>query len=315
MTAEDRIRAVSKFGFSERHATFLVTVMRHAGVCVPRQYARLAGTAYGQLVNAFFDKLVHDGFAIRCDCVHNRARVYHLRHRPLYRAIGEGDSRFRRPVPAARVMERLMLLDGVLEGSVQHLAWLVSEDEKAAFFSTVVPSFPREELPHATIRNGTSGRVRFFPDLLPIGVETSGRVVFPYVAVKPPDDEFRAFVQRHGDLLRALPGWTVRVLVPRHLPTLGVAYEDVFRDELAWAISSRSVAELKWYFQQRRLGDERARAFADPRFWQAQRIFQMSRYPRSMPSSHLRSARLSPEEQGVSRVSSFASPISIFPPW
>jgi hypothetical protein len=55
---EDRVRAVAEFGFSKRQARFLVTVMLHAGVCVPRQYARFAGIAYGHKVNRFFDKLV-----------------------------------------------------------------------------------------------------------------------------------------------------------------------------------------------------------------------------------------------------------------
>jgi hypothetical protein len=32
--------------FTERQARFLVTVMLHAGVCVPRQYASFAGVAY-----------------------------------------------------------------------------------------------------------------------------------------------------------------------------------------------------------------------------------------------------------------------------
>jgi hypothetical protein len=47
MNFDERVQAVAKFGFTERQARFLVTVMLHAGVCVPRQYARFAGTAYG----------------------------------------------------------------------------------------------------------------------------------------------------------------------------------------------------------------------------------------------------------------------------
>ena len=38
---EQRVQAVKDCGFTERQARFLVLVMRHAGVCVPRQYARL----------------------------------------------------------------------------------------------------------------------------------------------------------------------------------------------------------------------------------------------------------------------------------
>ena len=37
-TAHDRIQTVTEFGFTERQARFLMLVMRHAGVCVPRQY-------------------------------------------------------------------------------------------------------------------------------------------------------------------------------------------------------------------------------------------------------------------------------------
>ena len=52
-TAHDRIQTVTEFGFTERQARFLVLVMRHAGVCVPRQYARFAGVAYGAEVQRF----------------------------------------------------------------------------------------------------------------------------------------------------------------------------------------------------------------------------------------------------------------------
>lgn len=45
MTQEERIRAVIDCGFTERQARFLVLVMRHGGVCIPRQYASFAGIA------------------------------------------------------------------------------------------------------------------------------------------------------------------------------------------------------------------------------------------------------------------------------
>ncbi len=112
MTSDGRVKAVSEFGLTTRQARFLVTVMLHGGMCVPRQYARFAGTAYGHKVNVFFDKLVSMRYAMRCRCVHNRAAVYHVRHAPLYRAVGEPHSRNRKPVPASRVVERLMLLEG-----------------------------------------------------------------------------------------------------------------------------------------------------------------------------------------------------------
>ena len=41
MTQEERVQAV--MDFTERQARFLVFVLSHAGVCVPHQYATLAG--------------------------------------------------------------------------------------------------------------------------------------------------------------------------------------------------------------------------------------------------------------------------------
>src|SRR5207249_5077443 len=93
MNFEDRVKAVAEFGFTERQARFLVTVMLHAGVCVPRQYATFAGTAYGHNVTKFFDRLVQRRFAKVCRCVHNRAELYHVRYQPLYGAIGQPQSR------------------------------------------------------------------------------------------------------------------------------------------------------------------------------------------------------------------------------
>jgi hypothetical protein len=39
LTPEERDVAIAPFGFSKRQTRFLDLVMRHSGVCVPRQYA------------------------------------------------------------------------------------------------------------------------------------------------------------------------------------------------------------------------------------------------------------------------------------
>ena len=77
--------------------------MLHAGVCVPRQYARFAGTAYGHNVTEFFDKLVLRGYATGMRLsAHSRARSITSTTLALYRAIGQPHSRYRRPVSAGR---------------------------------------------------------------------------------------------------------------------------------------------------------------------------------------------------------------------
>lgn len=161
MTSEARVKAITEFGFTDRQARFLVTVMLHAGVCVPRQYARFAGIAYGHKVSRFFDRLVQRGYATAFECSHNRAQLYHVKHHALYRAIGQPDSRYRRPVSGALAIERVMVLDGVLTSP--ELTWLATEEEKVAFMTLMVPSLPREHLPHVTVGTGTSARIRLFP--------------------------------------------------------------------------------------------------------------------------------------------------------
>ena len=43
----DRVHAIEAFGFTERQARFLVTVMLHAGVFVERQYCAFANIMHG----------------------------------------------------------------------------------------------------------------------------------------------------------------------------------------------------------------------------------------------------------------------------
>jgi len=276
LTSEDRVKAVAEFGFSERQARFLVTVMLHAGVCVPRQYARFAGIAYGHKVSRFFDALVQGGYATASDCLHNRAQLYHVQGHGLYQAIGQPDSRYRRPVSVRLAIERVMVLDGVLTSP--ELSWLGTEEEKVAFFTVMVPSLSPERLPHVTVGNGSSARVRLFPEQCPIGVASTGRVLFLYLVTRPFAAPFRAFVQRHGDLLRALPGWSLRLLFPQEGSDLTTSFENLARAELTMRFSPATVAELKWYFEQcRATADRRARSMSDERFWRARAAFSNAR--------------------------------------
>jgi hypothetical protein len=61
MTLNAQVAAVVAKGFTERQARFLVLVMRHAGVCVMRQYATFADIVFGDKTRAFFAKLVRLG--------------------------------------------------------------------------------------------------------------------------------------------------------------------------------------------------------------------------------------------------------------
>src|SRR6266508_6232561 len=143
----------------------------------------------------------------------------------------------------------------------------------------MAPSLPRERLPHITVGTGSSQRVRFCPEDQPIAVTSIGRVVFTYVVSAGYLEEFRAFVQRHADLLRALSGWTVKVLVPRPLADAMASFVETARTELTSTLRDETLGELKWYFHRcRNTANPRAMSFEDEEFWRDQAAFGAPRY-------------------------------------
>lgn len=272
MTWEERVNAIVDHGFTERQAGFLVMVMLHSGVCLGRHYSAFARISHGQKVQDFFRKLLARGYATVRRCGHNTARLYHIHHKPLYEAIGEPDNRHRRPLPLPRAIERLMLLDALL--AERELQWLATEQEKVGYF-TLTHRVPRADLPALTFTSGTSQTVRYFPDKLPVGVGADGRTyVFLYLVTRPLPVDFRMFLERHAELFRALPAWTLRLLVPHHLANAMTLYREAFREQVGTPLRPTHLQELRWYFQARRVGspskDERyeraSRAFRTPRF-------------------------------------------------
>jgi hypothetical protein len=267
---DDRVQAVAKRGFTKRQARFLTTVMLHTGVCVPRQYARFCGIVQGAKTQKFFARLVRDGYASMYDTRHNRARIYHLKNGALYAAIGEADCGFRRRLTLNRAIQRLMVLDAIVEDP--DLVWLATAEDKAANLTALTAIAPAD-LPHATTGEGDARTVRYFPERLPIGLHPAGRGVLVYAFSTPDLDAFRLFVARHAAVLRALPVWTLRVVAPPHLPGIGARARMVAEDELMQPMRTVTIDEMRWYFEQCRASapsdverfNRCRRAFSSPR--------------------------------------------------
>jgi hypothetical protein len=249
MKFDERVQTVANKGFTKRQARFLTTVMLHAGVCVPRQYARFCGIVHGAKTRKFFAKLVRLGFASMYDCRHNRARIYHVNRRALYTAIGESDSTFRRRMSLNRAIESLMVLDAIVEHPA--LVWLATPEEKAATL-TALTSIEPADLPHATAGEGEARKVRYFPERLPIGIHPAGRGVLVYVLGTPDLDDFRVFVERHAVVLRAFPAWTLRVVAPPEFSGIGDHAKKVVEQHLMTPLRPVTMDEMRWYFDQRR---------------------------------------------------------------
>jgi hypothetical protein len=226
MESQDRI---ARLGFTERQARFLVLVMQYSGVCLLRQYTAFAGIVHGQKTRKFFAKLVGRRFAATYACRHNRGRIYHVHHKALYRAIGETDSRHRRPLSPDRIIQGLATLDAVL--ATPTTEYLGTADEKAQRLPVVA---------------------HLFKDKHPVGVDPDGRVVLLYIATEACSHRFLAFLQRQQNLLRSLPAWTLRIVVPSWPLSLDNAYLKIANPELSQVLSRKHVDRLRAYFEQRR---------------------------------------------------------------
>jgi hypothetical protein len=303
MTREERAVALGGYGFTQRQATFLATVMVHAGVCVQRQYATFTGCANGHNVREFFNGLVADQFATAYACAKGGNRVYHIHHKGLYAAIGEPNNRHRRATPVARAMERLMMLDAVL--AEPDIAWLATEREKVAHFVHHC-GVPTPDLPALVFEGRGVSTARYFPDKLPIGTSAATpNVTFLYAATEPHGRGLHAFLDRHRALLLRLARWRLRAVFPAFLEASQPAYRDVFTAFCAPAVRPAVLEEFRWFCEERRAresGHEVARnvaeqsryqvarrAFGAPRFFEAYRRWRTGDETRVQ---HLLSSRL-----------------------
>ncbi len=198
----------------------------------------------------------------------------------LYEAIEQRDVRFRKRMALGRALERLMILDHVI--THREVRWLGSEQDKAAHFLTTT-ALDRDALPRVAFGVTPNITVRFFPDKLPIGVSSDGRShAFVYLLVNPLPHDFRVFLRRHAELLRALPAWSIQLLVPvEQTDTDGRArdladrYEDAFRRELAAPLDAVTANELRWFWEAR---TRASGAGEDTRMRRARRLFGTPRF-------------------------------------
>jgi hypothetical protein len=277
--ASDRIQAVEAFGFTERQARFLVTVMLHAGVFVERQYCAFANIVHGQKTHDFLRKLIDGRFAsaVVTGPLH-RGRLIHVQHKRLYAAIGQTDNRHRKPAELGRLIERVMVLDAVLAD--RGVVWLGTDHDKRSYFQRRVGDrLEVADFPRLVFGDGPTKTVRYFPDKLPVGIRLHEEpVVFVYLVTRPAPFDFRLFLCRHAELLRALPEWTIRLLAPSSLRKALPVYLHAVREECASPLTPAIVEELQWYFHARKDGESTAGQPSGVRFRRAMSSFRAPRF-------------------------------------
>ena len=278
LTAE-RTEAVSAFGFTDRQARFLVDVLVHSGVFVGRQYCAFAGITHGQKTTDFLRRLVERGYArpVQVGALH-RGRVFHVHHKPLYAAIGQTDNRHRKPMVLGRMVERLMVLDAVLAD--RDFAWLGTEFDKRSYFMRLLQGRVEvQEFPRLTFGSGPTSRHRYFPDKLPIGIESSRTEhVFLYLVTSAVPMDFRLFLLRHAEVLRPLIRWTIRVLVPEPFARAIRLFGHAAREALATPIEPSTAEGLRWFFAERQRRQQSPAERPDERFRSASLAYRAPRF-------------------------------------
>jgi hypothetical protein len=278
-------RPLASFGLTDRQARFLVTVMRHSGVFVGRQYATFAGITHGQKVHDFIERLLVRRFARSIELgTTGRTRIFHVHYKPLYAAIGEPDNRNRRRVAIDQTIQRLMILDAVLAD--RSVTWLGSEREKRRYFKERLGDNLRDnEFPRLVFGKPPDVTIRYFPDKLPIGYEPDRRRhVFLYLARSPSPMDFRVFILRHLELLNALGLWTIRVLFPKSMGHARDAYSNAAHELLATPLTLSQRDELESFFRQpdapspETSADELSRWRATRRAFRSARFAALRRY-------------------------------------
>ncbi len=275
----ERTEVVASFGFTERQARFLVNVLLHSGVFVERQYCSFAGIVHGQKTTDFLKTLVERRFAtpIAVGKLH-RGRMFHIHCKPFWAAIGEPDSRFRKPATQGRMIERVMLLDAVLDD--RDFTWLgPSMDKRRHFMRYLDGRLEPCQYPHLLFGDGPAKAVRYFPDKLPIGVQPYGHPhVFVYLVTHPSPTDFRLFLLRQTALLRVMVKWTIRLLIPRQLRKARLAYQHAAREHLAEPLHPSNVETLEWLFPERKRLAEAGSTSADKRYVETAGAFRAPRF-------------------------------------
>src|SRR5215470_1390745 len=123
---ESGIENLRSLGYTEDEARFLYIVATHSSYFSTRQYLQFTGAKSGEKSMALTQKLRGNGHATAKMLLRN-GRLYHLKSRLIYRAIGRQNLRNRREHSVEYMRTKLAILDFVLA----HLDYSYLETEAA----------------------------------------------------------------------------------------------------------------------------------------------------------------------------------------
>ena len=247
----DRVRALRALGYTPRQLRFLRLVLRCGGVCVPRQYASLAGIAPGgRRCLGFFARLVRRGHAARLRCGHNRAHVYHVHGGALEAAFGDDATRYRRAMSPALVVRRLMRLDAALiNQDAAAYAALTDIDLRGGWRAMEPAAGPADG--RAAV---SAAGPRRLPLIHPVGIDRGGATVFVCLVTEASPDRVRRALQGFLAHLTNVHAWSLFVVFTAPLARLARAHQTMVDEELESPLTEDDVQGLWRLFMCRRDG-------------------------------------------------------------
>lgn len=245
-------------GYTPRQAQWLQHVMTFAGAFLRRQFvAHLAMRKSGGHDQRLLSQLVERRHAIAVP-YHGNERIYHVRSRSLYAAIGAEHSRLRRALRPLQTLQGLLVLDYL---TLEPGTYLASETEKRTCLTRQF-GVPAEQLPgrvYTSALDATKTTRHDFVERYPIGLCDEGlRIVVPDLAPQRAAI-FQAFLADYRAVLQTVPRVEIVYLTGRR--ERATTAERLYRNacvRAARAVSPDDIEALHAYFETRRALDEHA---------------------------------------------------------
>jgi len=266
MTANERVQALRRFGYSESEGTFLCLVAFHGGYFLRRQYASFIRGKDGGNVTQLVQKALAQGH-LRSSTWRQNTQLYHLCARPFYEALGQGENRNRRTREVLTIKNKLMGFDFVL--THRDVWYLATEQEKLDYFTGTL-KLEVSRLPAKLYRSRKSGEAtpRYFVDKYPLFLspareEFSAPGAPPVVSFCFVDEgivslsRFESYLTNYRSLFNSLPAFHLVYIAAkdRHFASAQRVFERfIGRDSGISMVTKMSLPDrLLQYFEARRL--------------------------------------------------------------
>jgi hypothetical protein len=252
----EAIASLTQFGYTPREAEFLYIVAIHSGFFLQRQFMQFVDVAGRGPATYFLKKAIQKQHVREHLPERGTQKIYHLFSRTVYAALGNVNSRHRKPGRYGlleKAAVRVLGLDFVLS----HLdcQFLEEEADKVSYFAEA-KHVSVDALPAKIFRGQTGAETRrYFVEKFPIFISAFAN--FTYIE----DDirslqTFASFIQRYRLLFDALGGSFKLIFVSTSTRSFPSARE-VFTQALSGTERQREQRHLATFFRLRKMAEEK----------------------------------------------------------